>query len=91
MAPLDDGERAVIALAATLSADLLLMDDRAGVALARSLGFAVTGTLGLLARAAKRGLLDLSVAFEALKSTNFHAKQELLDALLASWRDVSRR
>ncbi len=33
MAALDDGERAAIALATTLRADLLLMDDRVGVAM----------------------------------------------------------
>jgi predicted nucleic acid-binding protein len=41
---LDDGERAALALARALSADLILMDDRAGVAVARQQGFAVTGT-----------------------------------------------
>jgi predicted nucleic acid-binding protein len=43
---LDDGERAALVLARALSADLLLMDDRAVVAHAQ--GFAVTGTLGVL-------------------------------------------
>lgn len=50
------------------------MDDRAGVAEARSLGFAVTGTPGVLDRAARRGLLDLAAAFAALKATNFHSR-----------------
>jgi predicted nucleic acid-binding protein len=90
-AALDDGERATIALATAIQADLLLMDDRAGVAAARSLGFAVTGTLGILDRAARRGLLDLPAAFVALKATNFHSRQDLLDILLAAWRnDMSR-
>lgn len=62
-AGLDDGERAAIALATALHADLLLMDDRTGVATARALGFAITGILGLLDRAARRGLLDLAAAF----------------------------
>lgn len=83
---LDAGERAAIALAAELKADLLLMDDRAGVAAARRSGFAVTGTLGLLHRAAHRGMIDLAVAFDALKETNFHLNQRLLDTLLADWR-----
>ncbi len=43
---LDQGERAAIALAVAINADLLLMDDRAGVVEARNRGFAVTGTLG---------------------------------------------
>ena len=84
---LDDGERAAIALAGAMHADLLLMDDRLGVATARLRGLAVTGTLGLLDRAARRGLVDLSAAFAALKATNFHARQELLDALLAAWKN----
>jgi predicted nucleic acid-binding protein len=37
----------------------------------------------VLERAAQRGLTDLPTAFAALKATNFHVRQELLDALLA--------
>ena len=80
---LDDGERAAIALSGTLRADLILMDDRAGVAAARGRGFAVTGTLGLLVIAARKSLIDLGVAFTALRSTNFHVRARLLDELLA--------
>src|SRR4051812_43006999 len=43
---LDEGERAAIVLAAQIGADLLLIDDRDGVNVARGRGFAVTGTLG---------------------------------------------
>ena len=57
---LDEGERSVIALARALRADLILMDDRSGVAAALAEGFEVTGTLGLLDRAARRGLIDLA-------------------------------
>jgi predicted nucleic acid-binding protein len=83
LAALDDGERAAIVLATALRADLILMDDRLGVATARRRGFAVTGTLGLLDRGARHGLVDLIAAFAALKATNFHTRQELLDTLLA--------
>lgn len=89
-AALDDGERAAIALGVALSAELLLMDDRAGVAAARTRGLAVTGTLGLLDRAARRGLVDLVAAFDALKATNFHTRQALLDTLLAAWKNDGR-
>jgi predicted nucleic acid-binding protein len=34
MPPIDDGEKAAIALAVALRADLVLMDDRVGVAVA---------------------------------------------------------
>jgi len=79
----DEGERAVIALALTVKADLVLMDDREGVDLARRRGLAVTGTLGVLDLAARRGLIDLAAAFERLKATTFYYRQGLLDALLA--------
>jgi len=77
------GERAVIALAAQIRPGLVLMDDRAAVAVARRRGFAVTGTLGLLYRAATLGLTDLRGAFEKLRTTNFHCTPALLASLLA--------
>jgi predicted nucleic acid-binding protein len=43
---LDEGETAAIALAILLNADLVLMDDRKGVIVARGKGLRVTGTLG---------------------------------------------
>jgi hypothetical protein len=49
---LDGGETAAIALDISLEADLLLMDDRKGVIVARGKGHCVTGTLGILARLA---------------------------------------
>lgn len=66
------------------------MDDRAGVAVARGLGFAVTGTLGLLDRAARRGLIDLASAFNALTATNFHVNRRLMETLLADWQAERR-
>jgi predicted nucleic acid-binding protein len=80
---LDEGERAVIALAAGIGADLILMDDRDGVAFARTQGFAVIGTLGILDLAARRGLINLVQAFTRLRATTFHYRQGLLNALLA--------
>ncbi len=78
-----EGERDAIALAVAIGADLLLMDDRAGVTVARLLGLAATGTLGLLAIAQEHGLVDLDAAFARLKTTNFRYRQELMDGLLA--------
>jgi predicted nucleic acid-binding protein len=86
---LDPGERAAIALAHALGAGLLLIDDRAGVAAARRQGFRVTGTLGVLADAAREGLLDLAAAFAALRATNFYFPPALFDVLLAE--DRARR
>jgi predicted nucleic acid-binding protein len=83
---LDAGERAAIALAALIHADLILMDDRAGVAAAHQRGFTVTGTLGVLDLAARRGLIDLTTAFANLKRTNFRYPPEVMDALLARFK-----
>jgi len=83
VAKLDEGERAVIALALTVKADLVLMDDRDGVDVARRRGLADTGPLGVLDLAARCGLIDLAAAFERLKATTFYYRQGLLDALLA--------
>lgn len=83
---LDQGERAVIALARAVSADLVLMDDQDGVTVARRQGLTVTGTLGVLDLAAQRGLIDLAEAFERLKATTFYYRQGLLDGLLAQYR-----
>jgi predicted nucleic acid-binding protein len=80
------GERAAIALAGSLGADLILMDDRSGVAAATALGFETTGTLGIVGLAARRGLIDLADAFARLKATNFRYQPKLLDALLAEHR-----
>jgi predicted nucleic acid-binding protein len=80
---LDQGERAAIALAIAINADLLLMDDREGVVVARNKGFAVTATLGVLNLAARRGLVNLGDSFARLKRTNFRYRQEIMDAILA--------
>ena len=85
-ASLDDGERAAIALAELLSADLILMDDRKGVQISLRKGIAVTGTLGILDLAARRGLIDLADSLDRLKTTNFRYRPEMLEDLLTRYR-----
>jgi predicted nucleic acid-binding protein len=79
---LDAGEKAAIALAGVLQADLLLIDERAGVRVARQKGLRVTGTLGVLDLAAERGLVDFADALQRLQRTTFHRPEALLKALL---------
>lgn len=83
LAHLDEGERQVILLAKNAGADLVLMDERPGVAAARARGLAVTGTLGVLDRANRRGLVNLPEAVARLKATSFRCRPALLDELLA--------
>ena len=87
--PIDAGERAAIALALLLGAELLLMDERAGTAAARGQGLQTVGTIGVLKLAAQRRLIELPKAFAALRATNFYYPPALLDALLVE--DVKRR
>jgi predicted nucleic acid-binding protein len=84
---LDNGERSAIALGLFLKADLILIDERKGAAVALNKGFEVTGTLGVLDLAAERGLVDLVDALDRLKRTNFRYRPELFDALLKKHGD----
>jgi predicted nucleic acid-binding protein len=85
-ASLDDGERAAIALAELIHADLVLMDERKGVRISLQKGFEVIGTLGILDLAARRGLIDLAACFDRLKATNFRYRPQLMEDLLARFR-----
>jgi len=87
MTALDPGERSAIALGLWLKADLILIDERRGAAVALSKGFEVTGTLGVLDLAAARGLVNLRDALANLKRTNFRYRPELIAALLRKYPD----
>jgi len=79
---LDPGEKAAIALAGVLQAELLLIDERDGVKVARKKGLRVTGTLGVLDIAAARGLVNFAEAIQQLGRTTFHRPESVLQALL---------
>jgi len=53
----DAGEAAALALGVSLHADLVLMDEIHGRMIARRLGLTVAGTLGLVVRAKRGGLI----------------------------------
>ncbi len=77
------GERSAIALAQELQADLVIMDDRLGVAAAAGQGLAAVGTLRILRLAADRGLLDFAASVTRLQATNFRVRASVLRALTA--------
>jgi predicted nucleic acid-binding protein len=86
-ADLDEGERDAILLAQELGADELIIDDLPGRKEAERRHLHFIGTLGVLRAASKRGLLDFKTAINALRRTNFHVSQELLDRLIADEED----
>ena|ERR1700753_4031868 len=75
---LGDGEREAILLAEQLSANLLLMDERRGRAEAARRRMRAMGTLGVLAQADRRGLVDATKAYRRLiAETNFRCTPRL--------------
>jgi predicted nucleic acid-binding protein len=84
-ASLDIGERAAIALAETMTADLLLIDEAAGRREATRRRLLVTGTLGVLRSAAENGLIDVRDVLARLQATNFYVDDELIDSELGRW------
>ncbi len=80
---LDPGEQAAIALALSLNADLLLIDDRNARQIAKSLGLRITGLLGILGSAAQQNMIDFpSVLNQLLQETNFRASPQLIQDLI---------
>ena len=82
---LDVGERAAIALAERVRADVILIDEAEGRAEAVRRTFRVTGTLGVLRAAAGEGLIDVRDTLERLAATNFHAEESLLAKVFGEW------
>jgi predicted nucleic acid-binding protein len=82
---LDPGERAAIALAEAVHADLLLIDEAAGRAEAKRRHLRVTGTLGVLRAGAEQGLVNVPELLERLKATSFYLDETLLNAVFDRW------
>ncbi|MFN0011005.1 MAG: DUF3368 domain-containing protein [Phycisphaerales bacterium] len=83
------GEREAISLALELNASLLLVDDLKARQDAKRLGLAITGTLGVLERAAEQRLISLPEVVVALRRSDFRIADELLNAALE--RDRPRK
>lgn len=82
-------EAEAIYLAQELKADGLLLDERKALLVARRLGLAVTGTLGVPSLAAEKDSLALPAAIAALRVTNFRGPANLIEQLLQD--DEKRR
>src|ERR1017187_3902510 len=86
---LNPGEVEALQLALKVKAAGVLMDDLDGRKAARRLGLSVVGTVGLLERAAEKGLINLPDAVARLRQTNFFIAPEVLNQVLE--RDRLRR
>ncbi len=88
---LDRGEREAIQLADFVKANRLIIDDMDGRRAAQNRNLSVIGTLGILAEASRRGLLDLAQTLAALQATNFHIAPSLIRRLLDHEEERRRR
>ena len=80
---LDLGEAAVIALATEQSIGLVAIDERRGRILARALGLRVTGSVGVLLRAKREGLLTaVKPCIDAMHASGVWLSQRLRAATL---------
>lgn len=78
---LDRGERDAILLGIALPADLLLIDEAKGRQAARSQGLKVIGTIGILDRAIRQGLVDGPEVAAKLRVSSFRATPKMLSLL----------
>ena len=79
---LDPGEREAIQLALELGISTVLLDDADGRRMAEKFHLEVRGTLGILERGARLGLLDFRAALTKLERTSFRLSPAVRDAFL---------
>jgi uncharacterized protein len=83
------GETAAITLAKKMSADLILLDDLAARRVAFGLGLRVSGTLGVLAAAAQRGIIpDFAEAIESLRRAGARVSDGIVAAALERAKEI---
>ncbi|MBI5473994.1 MAG: DUF3368 domain-containing protein [Ignavibacteriae bacterium] len=82
---LDRGEAEAIALAVESKADLLLIDEKRGRATARSYQIRVTGLLGVLLQAKRKGILSeiKSTLDEMRLKANFRVSDKMYEQILS--------
>lgn len=80
---LDTGEAASIALAAEQDDSLLIIDEIKGRKAAKEIGVAITGSLGILVAAKRKGHIQaIKPIIGKIQKTNFRISKELIDRVL---------
>jgi uncharacterized protein len=83
-ASIGPGEREVISLGIELGSELLILDEQPARRLAKSLGFRIIGTVGLLMAGKERGFLTkIRPELERLLAVRFFLDQDLYDRVIA--------
>ena len=82
---LDEGEAEAIALALQLKIEVVLMDERDGRSIAKSMGLTPIGVLGVLLRAKKSGdITSVRDVLIKLKNTaGFYITDSLMNSILS--------
>ena len=82
---IDHGEAETIAFALENDVDLVVLDDKDARKVARGFGLKVTGTLGLLLLAKRKGLIDVTGPYiEELRKNGFRISDEVVRKILES-------
>ena len=86
---MDEGEAEAIALALELSDVLLILDDKKARRVAQQMGMKVIGTVGMLLRAKRQGVIaEVKPLFMRLTEVNFRLSQGIIhEALRLSGED----
>ena len=79
----DKGEASAITLSTEKANSLLILDDLQARKLAEKLGLHYTGTLGMIARARREGVIEsVKPIIEKIRNTNFRFSEEVFTTIM---------